>query len=49
MGKKILTINYLYTYVKDGKRDKVVLADIKKYFGLSDAEMKSYFGDKYNP
>ena len=42
-------VDYLYTYVKDGKRDKVVLADIKKYFGLSDAEMKAYFGDKYNP
>ena len=43
------SMEYLYTYVKDGKRDKKVLEDIKKYFSLSDAQMKEYFGDKYNP
>jgi len=43
------SINVLYNYVKDGKREKNFLADLKKYFGLSDSEMKSYFGDKYNP
>ncbi len=41
------SMDYLYTYNKDGKRDKAVLADIKKYFGLSDAQMTEYFGDKY--
>ena len=41
------SMDFLYTYNKDGKRDKAVLADIKKYFGLSDAQMKEYFGDKY--
>ena len=39
----------LYDYVKDGKRDKNVLRDIKTYFKLSDEQMKSYFGDKWNP
>ncbi len=39
----------LYDYVKDGKRDKNVLRDIKTYFKLSDDQMKSYFGDKWNP
>ena len=43
------SINVLYNYVKDGKRDAKILADLKKYFGLSDSEMKSYFGDKWNP
>ena len=37
----------LYDYVKDGKRDANVLRDLKSYFGLSDEQMKSYFGDKY--
>ena len=42
-------IEKLYNYVKDGKRDKNVLRDIKSYFKLSDSQMKEYFGDKYNP
>jgi len=41
------SMDFLYTYNKDGKRDKAVLADIKKYFGLSDSQMTEYFGDKY--
>ena len=39
----------LYEFVKDGARDKNVLKDLKSYFGLSDAQMKEYFGDKYKP
>ncbi len=31
-------------YFKNGARDLTVLRDIKKYFGLSDGEMISYFG-----
>ena len=38
------SIEKLKSYVKDGKRDRTVLAGIQKYFGLSDSEMKAYFG-----
>lgn len=31
-------------YFKDGKRTEHVKADIKSYFGLTDEQMKSYFG-----
>ena len=41
------SMDFLYTDNKDGKRDKAVLADIKKYFGLSDSQMTEYCGDKY--
>ena len=37
-------IENLKNYVRNGKRDETVLAGIKRYFGLSDAEMKAYFG-----
>lgn len=40
-------VENLYAYVRDGKRDANVLKDLKSYFNLSDSEMKSYFGDKY--
>ena len=42
-------IDRLYKFVKDGARDQKVLKDLKSYFGLSDAQMKEYFGDKYKP
>ena len=35
----------LYDYVRDGKRDKRVLADLKEYFHLDSEEMEYYFGD----
>ncbi|MBO4562702.1 MAG: CotH kinase family protein [Clostridia bacterium] len=38
------SIEKLKSYVKDGKRDRTVLAGIQNYFGLSDSEMKAYFG-----
>ena len=38
-------VEKLRQYVRDGARDKVVLADIQNYFGLTDAEMAAYFGD----
>ena len=34
----------LYAYVRDGKRDKNVLADLKEYFRLDSEEMAYYFG-----
>ena len=34
-------------YTKDGARTKRVLEDLKTYFGLTDAQMKAYFGNKY--
>lgn len=37
-------VEALRAYVRDGARNKVVLADIQSYFDLTDAEMKSYFG-----
>lgn len=37
-------VKKMYDYVKDGARTKNVLTDIKSYFGLSDEQMKSYFG-----
>lgn len=37
-------IERIRNYFKDGKRDQRVKDDIKTYFGLSDAQMKSYFG-----
>ena len=40
-------VEKLYAYVRDGARDENVLKDLKSYFNLSDAEMKEYFGDKY--
>ena len=36
-------------YTKDGARTKRVLEDLKTYFGLTDAQMKAYFGDNYKP
>jgi hypothetical protein len=36
----------LYNYVRDGKRDQNVLADLKSYFHLSSEEMAAYFGKK---
>ena len=36
-------------YTKDGARTKRVLEDLKTYFGLTDAQMKAYFGDQYQP
>lgn len=41
------SLNVLYNYVKDGKREKAVLADLKSMFGLSDAQMKEYFGNHW--
>ncbi|MBO4653107.1 MAG: CotH kinase family protein [Lachnospiraceae bacterium] len=43
------SMNVLYKYVQDGKRDKALLKDIKSLLGLSDSDMKAYFGDKWNP
>lgn len=43
------SITSLYNYIKDNKRDKLILKDLKSMFSLSDEQMKSYFGDKYNP
>lgn len=37
-------IERIRSYFKGGKRDEHVKADIKSYFGFSDAQMKSYFG-----
>ena len=37
-------VERLYAYVRDGKRDNNVLADLKHYFGLSSEEMANYFG-----
>lgn len=37
-------VEQLKSYVRDGKRNKTVLKGIKNYFGLSDAQMESYFG-----
>lgn len=39
------SVQALRDYVNDGKRDKNVLADLKTYFGLSQAEMEYYFGE----
>ncbi len=38
-------VEELRTYVRDGARTKVVLADIQSYFKLTDAEMTAYFGE----
>ena len=35
----------LYNYVKDGKRTKHMLNELKSDFGISDEKMKEYFGD----
>lgn len=37
-------VEKLRTYVRDGARDKQVLADIQDYFDLTDEEMTAYFG-----
>lgn len=37
-------VEKLRTYVRDGARDKQVLADIQGYFKLTDDEMTAYFG-----
>lgn len=37
-------IEQIRNYFKDGKRDARVKADLQKYFKLTDAQMKSYFG-----
>lgn len=37
-------VNRLRNYVKDGARTQHVLADIRKYFALSDEQMQTYFG-----
>ncbi len=37
-------VERLRAYVRDGARDKTVLADIKDYFDLTDQEMNAYFG-----
>lgn len=37
-------VERLYAYVRNGKRNKVVIADLQNYFALSDAEMANYFG-----
>ncbi|MBO4280843.1 MAG: CotH kinase family protein [Lachnospiraceae bacterium] len=41
------SVQALYDYVKGEARTKNVLRDIKNYFNLSDAQMKEYFGDKW--
>ena len=38
------SIEKLRSYVKDGKRDKAVLKGIQNYFGLTNDQMKAYFG-----
>lgn len=38
-------VEKMRTYVRDGKRDKQVLADLKNYFDLTDEQMTSYFGE----
>ena len=40
-------IEQLKSYVKDGRRDKTYLQGVKNFFGLTDAEMRSYFGSKW--
>ena len=37
-------IQRIRNYTKDGARDKRVKNDLKSYFNLTDAQMKSYFG-----
>ena len=43
------SLNVLYNYVKDNKRDMAVLKDLKSMFGLTDAQMKEYFGSHWTP
>ena len=40
-------IETLKNYVRGGARLKTFLAGVKNHFGLSDSEMKGYFGDMY--
>ncbi|MBO4383902.1 MAG: CotH kinase family protein [Clostridia bacterium] len=37
-------VNVLRNFIRGGKRTTTVLAGLKRYFGLSDAEMTQYFG-----
>ena len=37
-------VEKLRAYVRDGARDQQVLADLKDYFDLTDAQMRNYFG-----
>ena len=37
-------IERLYDYVRDGKRNRRVLNDLKEYFGLDSDDMAYYFG-----
>ena len=37
-------VKKLKSYVENGKREKTVLKGIQNYFGLTDAQMKEYFG-----
>ena len=36
-------------YTKDNARTNRVLEDLQSYFGLTDAQMQTYFGDHYQP
>lgn len=38
-------VDRLRDYVAGGKRKKAVLADIREFFGLTDAQMETYFGE----
>lgn len=38
------SVESLRTYVRDGARDRTVLADLQEYFSLTDAEINRYFG-----
>jgi hypothetical protein len=38
-------VNRLRNYVKDGARNNHVKQDLQNYFGLTEEEMQSYFGD----
>ena len=40
-------IKILKDYVRGGARLRTFLAGVKSYFGLTDSEMKGYFGDMY--
>ncbi|MBO4217786.1 MAG: CotH kinase family protein [Clostridia bacterium] len=37
-------VEKIRAYFRDGARDRTVLTDVKRYFGLSDEQMKEYFG-----
>ena len=41
------SLQTIRNFIKDGKRNKHMMNEIKTYFGLSDEQMTGYFGSDW--